>query len=575
MIPVVFSGCAGWLHPAKGATTTGRGVVICEAFGYEAMCAHRAVLALAEMMADAGLTALRFHYRGTGNSAGDEAPGQIDRWIDSIGDAMRYLREVTGIADVALCGLRLGGLLAVEAARRFGDVSALALLAPVLSGRGYTRELKLSAAMLEGGENAAPSDWLQIFGHRLHDSDLARLRAVDLRATAGAGAAPRVLLMAPETDPPAVDPAVEVRHFLHCDGLAQPTEYIFVPVQAFGEVVAWLHRDAPPPGPEARPVNKAVAALDPAPGISERLVRFGEDDRCFGVLCRPDVEPHRRGVLILNTGLNHNVGNGRGGVRLARQLGQAGITSLRIDMNGLGDSLPVDPSRRVGFHDLGRIVDVQAAVDLLLQAGCTETLLTGICAGAYIGLHAAAQDDRIDAAVLVNLPYFYMRGEDPRVPWWRRPLSLAAHLLDRTREWRNARRLSFTGTPDRHYFNRRRLVTWSWRMAHYGSLWAGQRMLALVRPLLPRGWAIGRTDRLFRKLHARGAEVTLVYGDRDWGLMELGFVYAEQGRRLTRQGWAKVEILDRVDHTVTAPWMQAVLTKLIEKRLGICGKDQE
>ena len=31
MMPVVFEGCAGWLHPAAGK----RGVIICAAQGYE------------------------------------------------------------------------------------------------------------------------------------------------------------------------------------------------------------------------------------------------------------------------------------------------------------------------------------------------------------------------------------------------------------------------------------------------------------------------------------------------------------------------------------------------------------
>ena len=37
MKPVVFEGCAGWLHPATG----NRGVIICAAQGYEELCTHR------------------------------------------------------------------------------------------------------------------------------------------------------------------------------------------------------------------------------------------------------------------------------------------------------------------------------------------------------------------------------------------------------------------------------------------------------------------------------------------------------------------------------------------------------
>ena len=68
MIPVVFDGCFGWLHPAAG----NRGVVLCAPHGYEELCVHRQWASLAERLAAAGLPTLRFDYRGTGNSVGDD-----------------------------------------------------------------------------------------------------------------------------------------------------------------------------------------------------------------------------------------------------------------------------------------------------------------------------------------------------------------------------------------------------------------------------------------------------------------------------------------------------------------------
>ena len=102
MIPVAFNGCAGWFYPARTDVAVGRGVVICEPFGYEGLCSQRAMLALAGMLADAGMPTLRFHYPGTGDSVGDESQDQADRWIDSIGDAIGYLREIAGVIEVAL-----------------------------------------------------------------------------------------------------------------------------------------------------------------------------------------------------------------------------------------------------------------------------------------------------------------------------------------------------------------------------------------------------------------------------------------------------------------------------------------
>src|SRR5258706_14823227 len=66
MTPVMFEGCAGWLHPAAG----NRGVIICAAQGYEELCTHRPMRGLAERFAEAGLPTLRFDYPSTGDSIG-------------------------------------------------------------------------------------------------------------------------------------------------------------------------------------------------------------------------------------------------------------------------------------------------------------------------------------------------------------------------------------------------------------------------------------------------------------------------------------------------------------------------
>jgi hypothetical protein len=66
-VPVTFAGCFGWLHPAPGR----RGVVLCNAWGQEALCAHRSWRLLAMDLAAAGLPTLRFDYPGTGDSLDD------------------------------------------------------------------------------------------------------------------------------------------------------------------------------------------------------------------------------------------------------------------------------------------------------------------------------------------------------------------------------------------------------------------------------------------------------------------------------------------------------------------------
>ena len=459
-------------------------------------------------------------------------------------------------------------MLAVEAARRFGDVAALALLAPVLSGRSYVRELMLSGSMVAGYGVTAPSEGLDVLGYRLTAGVMDRLRSIDLRATLGAGAAPRILLLAPDEMPTASDPSVEVRPFKHYDGLTQHTEYVHIPLQAFAETVDWLGKEAPPGNGQVQ--LAATPQLELAPDLIEMPVQFGEAG-LFGVLTQRTHDRHENAVLILNTGLNHHTGNGRGSVRLARRLARDGVTTLRIDMRGLGESAPGDPMQWVGFHDLGRIKDVQAALDVLEDAGHSEVLLTGICAGAYVGLHAAAVDPRIVATALVNLPYFYIKEEDPKVPLWRKPLTVSARLLRKTGvwHWHKTGKLDQSPMLGARYFNRRRLLSWGLRFMHYGAFWAEQRALAGIRWFLPRNWPVGHIDRLFAKLHERGVDMTMIYADKDWGLIELGFVSGKRHQRLTQRGWATIKIIEKADHTMTSSWMQDAYASLVEEQLGI------
>ncbi|MGU3492411.1 hypothetical protein ACLBXM_00080 [Xanthobacteraceae bacterium A53D] len=568
MIPVAFAGCAGMLHPAEGPRPTGRAVIICESFGYEGLSCQRAMLALARMCAAAGMTTLRFHYPGTGDSAGEEEPGQIDRWIDSIGAAARYLRESCGADEIALCGYRLGGLLAIEAAQRGGDIAALVLLAPVLAGGAHVRELLLSGAMVPAREGCVPPDWREILGYRLHAGDLARLRGLDHRAGRGAGAAPRVLLVSPDPRPEDLAPGVAFLPFQHFDGLTQHVADVVVPVEVFSACVAWLGWQAPPAA-RLWPLPSEPSELEVAPGVLETRQHLGPGGGCFGVLTRPVQPVDGPAVLIMNSGLNLHTGNGRGSVRLARRLAAAGTAALRIDLRKIGEAAPDDPRESVRYHDLARVGEVLAALDFLQAAGHTRVLLTGICAGAYIALHAAAGGDpRIRAAVLVNLPYFYIRDEDPAIPLWRRPLSLSLALLHRTRHWRANHGPNRRAMLGARYFRRRYLASRVLLECHHAFLAVKHRALAFVNRLAGRALLTSREERLLAAAHAAGVRLTLLYSRGDWGIDDLTLVFGPQGQRLVERGWADLRIMDEADHTMTARWMQDAYDELVEAHLA-------
>jgi dienelactone hydrolase len=104
-------------------------------------------------------------------------------------------------------------------------------------------------------------------------------------------------------------------------------------------------------------------------------------------------------VVLLNPGLIHHVGPHRLHVKLARALAARGISALRVDLSGIGDSSSRSdnlPAARVGFHEPKEILDS------LAQRGHRHFVLFGICSGAKHALQAVTVDRRIKGLVLVN-----------------------------------------------------------------------------------------------------------------------------------------------------------------------------
>ena len=88
-----------------------------------------------------------------------------------------------------------------------------------------------------------------------------------------------------------------------------------------------------------RPAPAASISL-----VKEKPVQFGPDGNLVGVMARPasgDVASTRPAVLFLNAGVIHRIGPHRLHVNLARYFAMRGVTSLRIDLSGIGDSRPV------------------------------------------------------------------------------------------------------------------------------------------------------------------------------------------------------------------------------------------
>ena len=422
MQPITFGGCFGWLHATPGASVRDVGVVLCQGIGRDASNAHHAFRILADRLAAAGYATLRFDYPGTGDS--DEPVVELwDAWQNSLTDAVACLRVRTGVSRLVFIGLRAGAILATTAAATRSDAVGLVLLEPILRGKSYMTQLTVEARLrARDVRQAAPG--IEIDGLHLSPSTIERLSAIDLRQTAlrpgftvaAFTQAPSSLLSACAAAWQAQGADVSIHGFDGLDALLRPSHLADEPLADVTPIVSWLQTAIPTTRTPRPIVAPSPATLSPA-GCGEVPLRFGSENALFGILCQPESDSTAEtAVVICNTGGDPHHGFARFSVRLARRLAAEGVASLRLDFAGLGDS-----ANRTAEGDedvthvftVDRRADIAAAVTALQAAGYRRFAVNGLCSGAYHAFQAAVSDERIDAQLLVNLPWFSLRFDRP------------------------------------------------------------------------------------------------------------------------------------------------------------------
>lgn len=557
MRSVTFDGCYGVLHlPAGGRARTA--VVLCSPFGYDALCVHRGWRELAERLAAEGCTSvLRFDYPGTGDSEGyEEDPQRVRAWVESIKAAARYLRATAGATRLILCGLRLGALLAVMAAEELGDVDSVVLMAPVIAGKRYIRELRMQHEgwlKTPNGQSTAQADsdaqTAGAFGFQLHadaldelaDLDLVRRERVPARRVlvqdVCSSAASRHLVEHYRERGAGAD----LQIFPEFDKFLSDPRSSVTPQHAFDSALEWLgypssaqRRLAPkllPPAADAR--------IDFAAG-HEKPVLFGEG-RYAGLFCMPrHAKSHAPAVLIVNTGAVHRVGDARLAVLMARKLAAQGIASLRMDMMGLGDSQRHGASTTLeDIYACHAVSDALAGVDWLAALGYQGVVTFGVCSGGYVGIHAALAHPRVVGCMSINLPFFFWNGPQTKP---------------------NARRIESSRVYWRSVRNTRkwlRLLTWRSNGSAI-ALELARRWFVRLTSLLsspidgifginPSTDAIGK---LLMGLDRKGVQTSLVYGSIDVGLDELESRFGHNGSALHRLRNVHVKVHANVDHSL-------------------------
>jgi uncharacterized protein len=131
----------GTFHARNPAVAASHAVLLCNAYGREAIQLHRLFRVLADRLTRSGCDVLRFDYYGTGESAGDDLDANLDAWEADVMTARRELAARSPGSRLVLVGARLGATLAQRAAASVSPFR-LVLLDPVADGRDYLDTLR-------------------------------------------------------------------------------------------------------------------------------------------------------------------------------------------------------------------------------------------------------------------------------------------------------------------------------------------------------------------------------------------------------------------------------------------------
>ena len=567
----------GHWHPARGPERS-LAVVLCATIGREELSAYPTLRALADRLAAMGFHTLRFDYPGCGDSGGDEDdPALVDGWVDAIDAAVDEVRRLSRADRVVLIGLRVGALLAAQAAARRPDVVGLAALAPILSGRRYVRELRLMAAAgtpgpAGAGDAAAAARDLDAGGYWLSEETCKALAGLDLLRSP-LTPAPQVLIVERD-DLPVAGPwaavlgsarcAVETRAVPGIGQMMLDAHQSRVPGALLDVVSTWLV------GVDEEGARDDVSGLPLAltdgnrPGLDalSTSARFGdcietiEQIDCMGVrleavISRPAIRPRKSGqglpplpgkaVLIPNAGATRRSGPGRLQTLLAREVAMRGCVVMRVDLSGFGDSAPLDHSTGHPVYFAEAEAELEALCGWLReQTGARTCVVLGLCSGAYYGLRAATSPGTINELIAVNpLTFYWHDGDEMLIPDHTVQGEVRRYLQPKGQMGRLRKLL-------RGQVNVRHSLRLLRRHARSGLQYAGRDIGRLL------GWPL--RDDLARDLGGmlkRGVRVRFLIADSDPGVDMLRRQGGARVRRWLRRGLIRLEILENADHTFT------------------------
>jgi alpha-beta hydrolase superfamily lysophospholipase len=562
----------------------GAGVVLCNTLGDEALRAYGTLRHLAESLAEAGFSVLRFDFHGTGDSGGSEAdPDRLATWLEDIDLAIQELRDRSGLRQVALAGLRLGGTLALIAGARHGDVESVVLWNPFYSGRDFVTEttrMRKALAMLEPSGFALKRpegscvDGVEGLGVLLSHATIADLGKIDLPSVERLPAR-RVLIVSPASAEKRGAGALmnrlcalgaEVEYEVLAVNMNKTLRLVSAEDHAriAADITRWMasrlgttDRAADPivdsPASVLRRTEAVRAEMDEEP------LFFGEGDSLFGIVTHPG-HGHdgddRPAIILVNAWLGTRVGPHRQYVRMARAWAKLGFIVLRMDLPGSGDSALAGATEDDPYPPRA-IAHVQDAMTRLQERFTVRRfVIAGVCSGADIAFRASIEDPRVVGTMMVN-PRTFALYNIPDLEQIIHSRHLATTFLAK-KNWR----MLLGGEA-----GLKGSLAMISRVCREAALNLKQKLAALLGPAYAPAPVVD-VPREVRRVLARGVDTLLVVVEHDVGITYVELFFREGMRALERsKGFRRVEFRG-VDHVFTSLYAQEMLLETLTEHLG-------
>jgi alpha-beta hydrolase superfamily lysophospholipase len=549
-----------WLHRPAAALAE-HGVLICPPLGHEQVHSHRALRHLAERLAAQGFAVMRYDYHATGDSDGTESdPQHLATWQANVSGAVDWMRSEGGCRKVSLVGLRLGASLAALYAEQH-EVESLVLWAPIVKGRRYVRELTAlsqTAQLAAGNESAGIEAMGFVYPNEL-TGELAQMdllahsvRCQQVLIASSANAAGDLALLEHLTKQGV---SVESMALTGYEGMMAEPHDTQVPHDALRSIVDWMKAKAQPvvTGRSSISAAGATTMLTSGPDVvRETLHHISRTPDLFGIMTEPGERPTSLPwIVMLNAGAAYRIGPGRIHVAMARQLAALGYPCLRLDINGIGDSVAADPEKENDTYTATAFRDVSLVCDYLhAQQPSRPIVLLGLCSGAYVAFQSAAQlpHSTIIESILIN----------PLVFYWKEGMTINDTNTDQLVAWREYWNAIFK------WSQWKMLLTGRTRMGFAGSIkrFAGHvmpRFLSSGRPAPqqekstpPSGYAHPARKDLpgdLSRIAAAERTLAMFVSDNDPGHFLLMYQARRKATQLMKEGRLQCRFIHQADHT--------------------------